>query len=1067
MTAVSAAAALCSTTAFAQRAPAAVAPAAARSAPRIAPARRVTDLTPHRDAPVLATAKPRSVQLVTVPVPASVPRDRAILYAITSTGAATILGRREGTLDPRSTRDPRVLVTIGVQAAALAGRSTVAEVLFSADGADPAIVPVDLEVEPLRRVSVMTSTQLVIASPGEDARVRFRVTNTGNAADTVTIRVEAPASWEARVDVRSRRIALGMLSSADGLVLVRVPRNVTGAAPILIIVEGEGGERGRTSALVEMPLRNERRSTLSFAPSFSTVLEEASVDNLGMDFRLWGPLWRSIGLDARWGRMPAVGTAGLSRLGSSSAHPQASLYGRQWRLDLGNAGASFSELAGINTYGRGAALTFTGAEWSGSTLLARPSGLAQQQAAGTQPMLVGARAQRTRGSLELSTSLTHLDNGLARGGLLDALAVGARAPWTSDGRVRGEAALRRFDGGVGLGVAGEADKRGAKGEIRLRLAHAPGGTDAFAYNRNQLSAFGSRALTARIRSNAGGWYNDDGSTRDNRRQRSSGASLSSTVDVGRGYSVGAASNVSSIALRDSMGGTFGGETRALSAFGGGRLGPVNISGSSSYSVEHRNSSVSAPDLLGGPDRRLTWRAHAVTSTPFAVASLTTWVERSIGGTSFLPSQGETQLAAQDIRIPGLQRYVTFGATVSRLGGFGGGGAIITQRYDAAALLPGGVALRLDVERNPLFSNFGRSRWSTALRIERTFDVPSFSGAGGGYVFQDLNGDGMRDRGESGIPGIILRAEGQIAVTGKDGRYRLAAADRTPPEVDERSLPFGWVLLMRRASRGRDFAVIPMSSAEVRLEINGDAGRRLAGLNLSSAGIVARDTADRMWVARMDSTGRGVFDALPPGRYRLLLDLSRLHEPLAVRGELPEIHTTSTRETIHITVPVYARPVRVWRGGIIDSAQRAPAPPLPPLPIIIADSAPALDTVLRGAPRVALPAVRYVTRRPELFRALPPRPPRAAARKARGDGGRIVMLTNTPAAAPPSTPNAAVKASPAPVAPQVHTPKGAASGSRTIWERVVDWTQGTSAKMGEMILDLLEKAGSIISRKKGE
>lgn len=1031
------------TPAGAQRA-AGVAGAAPRPVARLYAAPRDAGAdAPRRDDAVVTSGKPRSVQLVAVPVPASLPRDRIISYTVTATGTASILGKRRGSVDPRTTADPRVLVTIGVQSAALAGRSTVAEVLFEAAGAEPAVVPVDLTVEPLRRVTVMTSTQLVIASPGEDARIHFRLTNTGNGGDTVSMRAEAPEGWEARLDARSRRFALPMLASAEGLVLVRVPRNVTGAANVTIIAEGASGERGRTSTLVEMPLRNERRSTLSFAPSISTVVENMSAENVGLDLRLWGPLWRSIGLDARWGRLPAMGTSGLSRLGGTSSHPQASLYGRQWRLDLGTAGASFSELAGINTYGRGAALTFTGAQWSGSTLLARPAGLAQQQAVGQQPLLAGARAQRTHGTLELSTSLTHLDNGLASGGRLDALAFGARSPWTTDGRVHGEVALRRYDGGTGVGLAGEADRRSPKGEVRLRMAHAPGGTDAFAYNRNQLSAFGSRDFAPRLRSNAGAWYADDGSVRDNRRQRSSGASLSSSVDVGRGYSVGGAANISSLALRDSIGGTFGGGTRAVSVFSGGRVGPISLSGSTSYSVERRSSSIASPDLLGGPDRRLIWRGNAATSTPYAVASLTTWLERTVGGTSFLPAQGETQLSVQDIRLPLINRYATFGATVSRLGGFGPGDPVITQRYDASAILPGGVALRLDVERNPLFSSFGRGRWSTALRVERTFDVPSFSGASGGYVFQDLDGDGIRERGEPGLAGVILRAEGEIAVTGRDGRYRLAAIDRTPPEVDERSLPFGWVLLSRRPVRGRDFALIPMSSAEVRLEITGDASGRLASMNLSSAGIVARDSVDRIWVARMDSAGRGIFEALPPGRYRLALDLSRLPEPLSVRGQLPEFRTTAARETIRLTVPVYARPVRVWRGGAPgDSSLRARPP------VVVAEGARAADTVLRGTPRVAMPVVRHGTTYREMFRARAPRLPKIAARNAR-DRGAVVMLARTPrSGAPKSRPAAAT-------APRdsVEAPPRPAARALTFWERVVLWARKTTDEFVGAVADL--------------
>lgn len=986
---------------------------------------------PRREAAVVTYAKPRSVQVVTVPMPESMPRNRRVHYVVTATSTVAILGRKEGLLDARTQADPRVLLTLGIQAAALAGRSTVAEVLFTAADAEPVVVPVELEVSPLHRVTVTTNSQLVLAPPGQETRVFFRLTNTGNAADTVKIRMDAPAGWLVRIPQSSRRLALEMFASTEGVVAITAPSTITGTVPLTLIAEGDGGERGRATVLLEVPPKGGSKTRLAFTPSLGAVLEDVRPENLAVDMRLSGPLWGSVGLDARWARLPAISSPGLTRLGAGSGYQHVSLYGAQWRFDAGTAGATFAELAGINTYGRGAALTYTGQEWRGSTLFARPFTL--RVPGRSQPLLAGVNAARTRGSLELFTSITHLDNGLVSGGRLDAFAVGTRTPWSDHGQVRGEMAYRRYDGGQGIGLAGEADRRGAKGDFRVRVAHAPGGATAFAYSSNQFSAFGSRTSWSRVQTNGGTWYSDNSDAQSDRSQRSLGASFSSTLELNDDFSVGASTSSSAHRLRDSSGTGFGGGTMGLGTFGNGRIGPISFGGSATYSRDTRDAEIDSTSLLPDSERRLSWRAQASAASRFGIATFSALASRTLGAQSFLPPQSEMQLIIQDIRVPAVDRVAVLNATITRFDGYGTN-PIITQRYDATVTLPGAVLLRLDLERNPLFGSFGRRRWSTAMRVERTFGLPSLSGLrANGYVFQDFDGDGVRDPGEPGLAGVLLRAEGELAVTAKDGRYRLAAAERVVPEIDERSLPYGWVLRSRRPPRGKDFAVIPMSSAEVRLQIVDDEANRLASANLSRAGIVAHDDADRTWVARVDSAGRGLFEALPPGRYRVSFDFSRLVEPLQLRGEEPVFRTTASRETIRLSAPVAPRRLRVWRGGV--AGPKTDSVPAAPIDSIV---------VLPGAPRLTLPVVSAAATHPSPFRGTAPRAPKLAAR--RGASGPTTMLTTTPAARLSTTrPNVVAK-------PAVDTvPQTVAKRPLSFWERVVAWTRSVLARLGSMLV----------------
>src|SRR5207245_1195799 len=70
----------------------------------------------------------------------------------------------------------------------------------------------------------------------------------------------------------------------------------------------------------------------------------------------------------------------------------------------------------------------------------------------------------------------------------------------------------------------------------------------------------------------------------------------------------------------------------------------------------------------------------------------------------------------------------------------------------------------------------------------------------------------------------------------------------------------------------------------------------------------------IWTAQVDSVGLATFHALPPGRYKLDIDLTGLSEPLQPRGPMPgftvEIGGTAPR----LKVPVYPRRIRMRDGS---------------------------------------------------------------------------------------------------------------------------------------------------------
>ena len=133
---------------------------------------------------------------------------------------------------------------------------------------------------------------------------------------------------------------------------------------------------------------------------------------------------------------------------------------------------------------------------------------------------------------------------------------------------------------------------------------------------------------------------------------------------------------------------------------------------------------------------------------------------------------------------------------------------------AALVLATGVRGKHD--RDEAFSS--TDRWS--LRADRSGDVTGdVSGDVSGVVFEDANGNGTRDRGERGVPGVAVSDQVQVVVTTADGAFLLRDSHRygvvfvSVPDGRASVGPF-W-----RAVRGGSAA--PVAFALTREEAPGD------------------------------------------------------------------------------------------------------------------------------------------------------------------------------------------------------------------------------------------------------
>src|SRR5207247_5554622 len=96
------------------------------------------------------------------------------------------------------------------------------------------------------------------------------------------------------------------------------------------------------------------------------------------------------------------------------------------------------------------------------------------------------------------------------------------------------------------------------------------------------------------------------------------------------------------------------------------------------------------------------------------------------------------------------------------------------------------------------------------------------------------------------------------------------------EIDQRSLPVGWLqtaTMLDASAASRDIGVLPTAGLEIRVTVAAPTAGSPSNVRLGVATIVLRDSAGREWLARTDRTGQALFDALPPGRYEVEIDVS--------------------------------------------------------------------------------------------------------------------------------------------------------------------------------------------------
>ncbi len=863
-------------------------------------------------APVSVAGAPRSLVSLVVPIPTQLEDADRLSFAVEISGHVDVLGRLQGELTrlPGERARP-VLLTIRVPSDALVGLLDVADVVFSSEDGRQVVVPIILRVPAVLAIRISGQRELLNVAAGDRVELLYRVQNLGNAPETFRVDLKAPADWRVSVP---RTVAVAPYGSVEVPVSLRVAPSAAGNDQI-VDVRLWRREDSVATASVSTVLRAApqvvRPSGLRLDP-FVAIATTASGTGVASGLRLEGPVSDKVRVFAQASPLPSYGAqdAVLAQSGAIQMPFIATVSSDAWTVQAGATQLSVSELGGVNLGGRGVTASYDDGARHARVIATRPGFDGRDGGA-----FVGAAAGRRLAIGTVTGFASVLQQESAVFATRELTAVGADyvSPQIGSLVVSGGAAVRAHRDGTGLGLRAQVVHERERQLLRLRVLHAPGGTDAFALQSDELMLEARRQLTPRV-ALSGEYFrtaDNGGSFAD---VASSGVSVGPRVAVGERSGVGlrVSHQTTDVTPRGSVIGRFGTSSTGLAADGVTWLGAWGLRGELSALQMLRTA-----ELLSG--------ATDETSALQATANLT--ADRDVASLGQIGLGASLQTAESGVGLP--QRATSVFARWSGLPVFVFGQLVLAQselrvfssdiagnqvatRLAAQTQFRSGLMLEGAVSRSPFVRDInGRMGWVASLRVGVTTEVLSGDRLRTpGVVFYDRDGDGERDPGEDGVAGVSLRYGNTRVTSGRDGRFRLPANLRGRLQVDASSLPRGFVVLPRVAldtTERRNIPLVATGSREVVLQLEADPELRVPQVTLAKADVWLRDADGFEWVGEHVSDGRFRFTEVPAGRYTLKLGFTRLEEP--VRAEEPMVDIRAGSD-VPVVIPVRGRNVRI-------------------------------------------------------------------------------------------------------------------------------------------------------------
>src|SRR3989441_1960424 len=458
---------------------------------------------------VRVAAEPRSFRIVGVPVPAAFPTAREVRFEIVSVGPAAILGTRSGALPPARGEVRVVVFTAGLPARARAGVTPIARVRLSVPGGATVDVPVELDVARVPGAGVRLTRVLVAVPRGPRFSLGYLRTNAGNAPASLDVGMPARSGWQVRGPAPHHTLEAD--GTAQGAITVTVPEGTApGAARLRLVVRGSGGERTRADAVIEVVDPDAVGAT--YAPrltgGIATVVGDTGPVRAAIGLSLDGQLSDRLRVSGRLVQeldSRHLDTRGLGRVGYFPGAPYVTLASDRWQATGGTTGVVFSDLTGVNLWGKGASFAGGFDRWRLTALAGQP--VVGGSGNGGPPL--GTPVGWRGGGGWVNAAATDLEDPQGGARRLQAIALGGRAPirrGPAPGPGAGHAALAP---GAGLGWLMELHREAESDHLLLRYVHAPGGSGAVARVRNEVSGFGTRALAGGVLLSGSYWRSDD------------------------------------------------------------------------------------------------------------------------------------------------------------------------------------------------------------------------------------------------------------------------------------------------------------------------------------------------------------------------------------------------------------------------------------------------------------------------------------------------------------------------------------------------------------------------------
>jgi len=863
------------------------------------------------EAVVVRAAEPRSYRLARIAAPADIMAAGVVSYEIVSLGVATVLGDRQGIV-ARDSSGGAALLTVGIPSTALAGRATVAYVRFFAPGMETVRVPVQIDVMPRRALRVSSSQPMRGARAGDRMDLSFQILNKGNVSDTVSLSLEAPESWDTRL-LSPQTVVVGPGETIERRGRVTVPARWDGGVFTVALVAQRHGENvGRASTIVELSGSGGTHGMSGVGPSVrlgvGSVAVGAAAPRAVESVSFDGALSDALAVRGQL-TTPAPNRVeaerALATMGYSSQANTFSLIGSSWSATAGATGAGLNDVAGETIFGRGAS-----ARWrvGGADVQAIGVAPVATTTGWTTPTLLGAIGSMRVASTTFSAFMSHLSDSGFVSRELDATGVGAEVnPWYG-GSMSAQVAERRYRDGSGIGLSSNISGPIAGADVDIRMLRAPGGSAAFAPSENGLTASVSRTFF-KFRGDASYWSAHDGTSQLS--IGSDGWSLSPTYLASRWLSMGLDLRRSGYSS-EGVAGMFSQNQTEYGARMGMRALGFDGSADTRYASIERGAATPGGSELTEYGRRLTNRARVDHGLLGGVAGIGGSLESAVDAAGAAPVQTAIDAHAERLAPFGRASAVTVSGAVQRLQY--GSAALTTSRLELDVALRQGFRIVAGWERGTFRDANGATPSIATLRLERTATLPRLGQRlATGVVFEDRNGNGVRDPGEPGVAGVVVRRGGVSAVTDASGAFRFAPGGNGLVEIDPRSLPDGWLQSPHALTANGDgfaFGVIPTGAIDVIVALAPNSEGGASTVRIGVATLTLRDSAGRSWIVRTGAVQRATFDAVPKGQYTLTAELEGSSEPLVVDPiQRVDVDGTGRRQ---VTVTVRTRPVRLFR-----------------------------------------------------------------------------------------------------------------------------------------------------------